>query len=82
MRLNDLKYELMVLNQNLGTVVPTSGLANEIIAKSNELQAEIVRLEKELSVKPVEVKSEAEQSVKKFQDEEGHVRIWSSSSDS
>lgn len=79
--MNDLKYELMVLHQDLSKVVPSSKLAEEILAKSSEIQAQISKLEAELSSKP-EIKAENQQagSVKKLQEEDGQVRIWSSSS--
>jgi len=79
-KLNDLKYELMVLNQTLGTVVPASNLADELLAQREALQNEITRLENELKEKPAEVNAVVDQSVKKVLDEEGRVRIWSSSS--
>lgn len=80
-RLNDLKYELMVLNQNLGTTVPGSRLAEEMHANRKAMQEEIVRLEAELLVKPLHRKEVNEDTnVKRVQDDGGKVRIWSSSS--
>jgi hypothetical protein len=80
-RLNDLKYELMVLNQDLSRVVPTSKLSEELLSKRSVLQERISSLEQELSEKPM-VKADSQSSktdIKKVQDEEGNVRIWSSS---
>ena len=80
-RLNDLKYELMVLNQNLGTTVPGSRLAEEMHANRITVQEEITRLEIELATKPTQSNKAREQTnVKKVEDDGGKVRIWSSSS--
>jgi hypothetical protein len=78
--LNDLKYDLMVVNQNLGMLVPTSGLASDLIVKRDTLQTEIAVLERELAKKS-EKKPPSQESapIKKFQDDEGRVRIWPSS---
>jgi hypothetical protein len=81
-RLNDLKYDLMVVNQDLSKVVPSSKLAEEILGRSAKLQKEIQRLEEELSREP-EHKREAaplSEGIKKLKDEGGQVRIWSSKS--
>jgi hypothetical protein len=81
LRLNDLKYELMVLNQNLGTTVPGSKLADEMVASRFGMQSEIARLEQELSEKPVpKAEPQFSEDIKKVKDEKGKVRIWSSSS--
>jgi hypothetical protein len=82
-RLNDLKYDLMVVNQNLGTVVPGSQLAEDLLAKSSTIQQEITKLENEELASKLQLKrkiAEDQTKVKKVQDEDGRVRIWSSSS--
>lgn len=72
----------MVTNQNLGTLVPGSKLAEELLGKRSLLQQEITKLENEelLSVRKKPSESEDDQkNVKKVEDGEGRVRIWSSS---
>ena len=77
--MNDLKYDLMVLNQDLSKVVPSSKLAEEIISSRSELQEKINKLELELS-KPEPPQIPTQSDVKKVENGEGQVRIWSSSS--
>jgi hypothetical protein len=79
-RLNDLKYDLMVINQDLGRMVPASRLASDLVIRRESLQAEITVLEQELAKKP-EKKSETQEPapIRKYQDDEGHIRIWPSS---
>jgi L-lactate utilization protein LutC len=70
----------MVITQDLGRMVPSSRLAEELLTKKSSLQAEITKLEHELSTKPI-VKTDAPpEGIKKIKDEDGQVRIWSSSS--
>ena len=68
----------MILTQDLGKVVPSSELAREIESKSKTLQEKIKKLE-ELLLKP-EKTQQSEESSKKFINQKGEVRIWSSSS--
>ncbi len=75
--LNECKYELMVLTQDLGKVVPESELAQELQSKSNALQEKIESLEKELRESDHSEKKEQEES-KKFVSPTGEVRIWAS----
>ncbi len=72
----------MVLTQDLGRMVPTSRLAEELTVKKVSLKEEISALERELAVKPVARSSAPPDGVRKVQDEEGQVKIWSSSSSS
>jgi hypothetical protein len=78
-RLNDLKYDLMVLNQDLSKVVPTSKLSEDLKSDRSALQEKINRLEAELS-KPDPPVMQAQSDVKKVENEKGQVRIWSTSS--
>ncbi len=77
-RLNDLKYDLMVLNQDLSKVVPSSKLSEDLMTSRSALQEKINKLEAELngpdpSIPPTQT------DVKKVKNEDGQVRIWSSS---
>jgi hypothetical protein len=74
--LNEYKYDLMVLTQDLGKVVPSSELARELQAKSKAIQEKITRLEQLLLI-PQEVQQNEDTS-KKFVSPDGEVRIWSS----
>lgn len=75
--LNECKYDLMVLNQDLGKVVPSSELALVLESKGKELQEKIEKIEAELDrLKKDPVKNEGVS--KKFVDEKGEVRIWGS----
>lgn len=70
----------MVLNQDLSRVVPSSELSEELLVKRSGLQQEISKIEEELAERPA-VKTEGPPSgVKKVQDHDGQVRIWSSTS--
>ncbi len=65
----------MVLNQDLGKVVPTSELAQVLESRGKELQQKIEKIEAELQHLKKDVhKTEGES--KKFVDENGAVRIW------
>jgi len=76
-----MKYDLMILNQDLGRVVPSSKLSEELTFKMAALQEEISKLEKELSEKPQPKESTQELTgVRRLREEDGKVRIWSSSS--
>ena len=67
----------MVLNQDLGKVVPSSELALVLESKGKELQEKIEKIEAELDrLKKDPVKNEGVS--KKFVDEKGEVRIWGS----
>jgi len=77
--LNDLKYDLMVLNQDLSKVVPTSKLAEDLMSNCASLQEKIRNLEADLG-KPDPAVSATQDKVKKVENEDGQVRIWSSSS--
>jgi len=79
-KLSNLKYDLMVLTQDLGRMVPSSRLAEELLARKSSLQEEIAKLENELSVKPIAKTDAPPEGIKKVKDEGGQVRIWSSSS--
>jgi len=72
----------MVLTQDLGRMVPSSRLAEELLARKSSLQEEISKLEHELAVKPVAKTDSAPEGVRKLKDDEGQVRIWSSASSS
>jgi hypothetical protein len=78
-RLNDLKYDLMVLNQDLSKVVPSSKLSEDLMANRLALQEKINKLEIELN-KPDPPVAPAQSDLKKVENEDGQVRIWSSSS--
>ena len=78
--LNEYKYDLMVLTQDLGKVVPSSELAREIESKSKALQEKINKLEQLLLVP--EADSQKDDTSKKFVSPEGEVRIWSTSTGS
>jgi hypothetical protein len=78
-RLNDLKYDLMVLNQDLSKVVPSSKLSEELTASCSALQEKINKLETELK-KPDPAVATKPSNVKKVENDDGQVRIWSSSS--
>jgi hypothetical protein len=79
-KINNLKYDLMMLNQDLGRVVPSSRLSEEITSKMKTLQEEISKLEVELNAK-TETKREPQEiaGIKKVQEGDGQVKIWSSS---
>jgi hypothetical protein len=77
--LNEYKYDLMVLHQDLGKVVPSSELAEVIESKSKALQEKIEKIEVELRKAKEPAKIEGD--YKKFVDEKGGVRIWGASSD-
>jgi SMC interacting uncharacterized protein involved in chromosome segregation len=47
-QINDYKYDLMVLTQDLGKIVPSSDLARDLVSKSKDLQEKIDKLENEL----------------------------------
>jgi hypothetical protein len=79
-KLNNLKYDLMMLTQDLGRMVPFSRLAEELLAKKSSLQEEITKLEQELSAKAAHKPETRPEGIKKVKDEDGQVRIWSSSS--
>jgi hypothetical protein len=73
----------MVLNQDLSKVVPTSRLSEELNSRKTTLQDEISRLEQQLRSKPQPQSENQEQGdIRKVKDEDGQVRIWSSSSTS
>ena len=76
--MNDLKYDLMVLNQDLSKIVPSSKLSEELLSRRVSLQEVISKLEHELEAKPEVKPEDARSTVKKVEDEEGQVRIWSS----
>jgi len=78
--LNNLKYDLMMLTQDLGRMVPSSRLAEELLAKKSTLQEEITKLEQGLSAKTAPKAETQPEGLKKIKDEDGQVRIWSSSS--
>ena len=73
--LNEYKYELMVVTQDLGKVVPSSELARDLETKSKALQEKITKLE-QLLLAP---DKQDERPSKKFVNDKGEVRIWSSS---
>jgi hypothetical protein len=77
--LNDLKYDLMVLNQDLSKVVSSSKLYEDLMADRSALQEKINKLEIELN-KPDPPVASAQSDLKKIENEDGQVRIWSSSS--
>ena len=79
-KLNNLKYDLMMLTQDLGRMVPSSRLAEELLAKKATLQEEISKLEQELSAQTAPKAETQPEGLKKIKDEDGQVRIWSSSS--
>ncbi len=70
----------MMLTQDLGRMVPSSTLAEELLAKKSSLQEEIAKLEQELSKKPIVKTDTSSEGIKKIKDEDGEVRIFSSSS--
>jgi hypothetical protein len=70
----------MVLTQNLGKVVPSSELARELESKSKTIQEKIKKLEDLLLIQ--EKAQQSEESSKKFVNQKGEIRIWSSSSGS
>jgi hypothetical protein len=76
--LNEYKYDLMVLNQDIGKVVPSSELAEVLESKSKTLQEKIEKIEEELRKVPEAGKGDGDS--KKFVDEKGGVRIWGASS--
>ena len=75
--LNEYKFDLMVLTQDLGKVVPSSQLANELESKSKALQEKIDKVELQLKVPDTAPKEEGES--RKYVSSDGEVRIWSSS---
>jgi len=77
--LNELKYDLMVLNQDISKVVPSSKLSEDLMSSRTALQEKISKLETELN-KPEPAIVAKQSDVKKVENEEGQVRIWSSSS--
>ena len=77
-RLNDLKYNLMVLNQDLSKVVPSSKLSEDLMTSRSALQEKINKLEAELN-RPDPSIPPTQTDVKKVKNEDGQVRIWSSS---
>ena len=74
--LNECKYDLMVLTQDLGKVVPSSELARDLESKSKVLQEKIEKLE--LLLRTPEVKPQNESESRKFENSDGEVRIWAS----
>ena len=74
--LNEYKYDLMVLTQDLGKVVPSSELARDLESKSKVLQEKIEKLE--LLLRTPEVKPQNESESRKFENSGGEVRIWAS----
>ena len=76
-QLNEYKYDLMLLTQDLGKVVPSSELAKELLSKSKALEEKIEKLEKELQ--KLESTPKAEQGeFKRIVSADGEVKIWSS----
>ena len=69
----------MILNQDLSKVVPHSKLSEELRSRSIVLQEEISRIEKELMVKTKVKPDPLTGNIKKVEDSEGQVKIWSSS---
>jgi uncharacterized protein HemX len=69
----------MVLNQDLSKVVPTSKLAEDLMSSCASVQEKIRKLEADLG-KPDTAVSSTQDEVKKVENEDGQVRIWSSSS--
>ena len=78
--LNDKKYELMLVNQSLGIVNPDSDLGKNLKAQREVLQKEIDRMEAELARPPVPKEASQPKKFKKLVQDDGKVRIWSSSS--
>jgi RNase H-fold protein (predicted Holliday junction resolvase) len=76
-QINDCKYDLMVLTQDLGKIVPSSELAGDLVSKSKYLQEKIDKLENELqrldSI-PIVWTGEFEKVVSA----EGEVKTWTS----
>jgi hypothetical protein len=73
-----MKYDLMVLNQDLSKVVPTSNLHEELMSGRSVLQERISKLEAELSI-PEPPKPIVQSDVRRIQNQDGKVRIWKTS---
>jgi hypothetical protein len=79
--LNDCKYDLMALNQNLSIVGSASKLAEELISKRESLQQKIDKLEADLKrLSTSRAVDPAAKDVKKIVKDDGRVKIWASSS--
>jgi hypothetical protein len=69
----------MMVTQDLGRIVPASSLAEELLLKKTSLQEDISKLEHELNAKPEAKTESSSEEIQKVKDEDGQVRIWSSS---